>query len=90
MRLLPNKGKYFDASISDDCGSMRVVGFTGVKLEKLFKEKQPVKPADFGVQKAYSGEDSLEVIIRDQTTIDTSEKKFNISTRIIRRINTQA
>lgn len=80
--LSPQKGKFFDGSISDDSGSMRVVGFTEakrVKLEKLFKEKQPVKLADFRVQKAYSGEDSLEVVISDNTTIDTSEKKFKMN-----------
>ena len=60
---------------------MRVVGFTEakrVKLENFYKEKQPIKLADFGVQKAYSGEDNLEIVIRDYTTIDTSDKKFDI------------
>ena len=51
-------------------------------MEKIFKEKYPVKLADFGVQKAYSGEDSLEIIIRDYTTKlkpkTHSEKKFNL------------
>ena len=79
--MSPKKGKYFDGSISDDSKNMRVVGFTEakrVKLEKFYKEKQPIKLADFGVQKAYSGEDNLEIVIRDYTTIDTSDKKFDI------------
>lgn len=82
--LSPQKGKYFDGSISDSSGKMRVVGFTEakrVKLEKYFKDKKPVKLTDFGIQKAYSGEDSLELVIRDYTTIDTSEKQFNLDMR---------
>ena len=60
---------------------MGVVGFTEskrVKLEKFYKVKQPIKLADFRIQKAYSGEDSLEVI-HDYTTIDTSENKFDLN-----------
>ena len=57
---------------------MTAVGFTEAKRVKLVKYFKELVKLRFGTQKAYSCEDSLELVIRDYTTIDTSEKQFNL------------
>ena len=54
-----------------------MVGFSEVKRMKL-GEVFHVRLIDFRVQKAYSGEEGLEVVIGDNTNIENSEKKFSI------------
>ena len=65
-------------SISDDSGRMQLVDFSDAKrhkLENIFLQKGSVKIKDFRVQE---GESSLEVVIGDNTIIESSEKKFRL------------
>ena len=75
--LLPEKGKFFDGTISDVSGEMRVVGFTETKrkkLDDLFTKKEPVRISKCVVRDAYSGDDILELVLQDGTQIGISEK----------------
>ena len=59
---------------------MRLVGFSDAKRHnlKIFSCTKVVKIKDFRVQEAYSDESNLEVVIGDNTIIESSEKKFKL------------